>query len=1079
MSDTPRKTFTDVYDSAVLSSFSDKELSFIDKVQSANEVINPNVIGDFKFTTPVYDSNGNITDFSVSGLPGVDSNGKPTEETTNWLIEKIDDFTLTNPRATSIKLPNGNEISMSEATTIIRARHGMASAEKVGPSGSPANYFSWGSRTSPTNFSSSKFREYTKSQIVARKCTVEINRMTDEFEELKKRGVLISTMEETLITTPSGNKQSVGVNEVYVYAPGQPNSGKTYDFSTPLMKILENEGVSPGTPEATLVGKEVDHLVSGFKTRTADGGTRVDSNGNVTGGPTSDAARTIIPVVDESTGDVKKDKDGNIVYTVTNWVGSTKKGASGIVFSGIIAHQFHHAISHLPIIGRPLGAFADFLSHAEHWIVGNEPLGGNRLPIGNKLIWLKMAYGLLQVAKGTADAYNNPLTPAVIHAMIHFLTKRLEGAGARAAFGFGWGNLLEIIWIGGEFTWTFAIKPSIDAEAERRERNERNNRLWQEALSLNCFPPRYVESGGTACIRCESTVKWDPILQKKIPYVSYDPKNSGILLPIGVERDKKTGEIIYEKDPTDPSGLRKIPKYIYPKREIPQVSNPDGKVKQDAQRIIDSNRPGIIREGGRTIFVVPNQRDATSVQILKGPCFDKDTPISTPIGFKKIHELKVGDEVLSFDEKNNIETDIVSEIFVHENSELFSYSLSNGKTIYATENHPVLVNGKEFKPISEVSVNDYLTDENGENVFINSSVYDRTDFSYNIEVQKNHTYIANGILVHNKNVVTFDVPNEALNDGQGTSTYVGVIPTHTAGDEDEYNSYINAAYKNSITAESTKNLMIVSANANNVQHSSMNAGPLYGAINGSIGQSDNSATAALDELRKIKERDRILSEKDAYWLSLMYESGIIQSDGTGAKGGGTAPPIPPDDQGEQPTSTIPTDRPFTIDLGTDILYFVGGWAVIIPKYPKPSKQYSPDGITACFPEWVEVKCLEGQTMIKNVKIGDIVYTYNDEGNLELSTVTDVKFHNDKTYYVNRYTLDNETSVDMTPNHVVLTEKMVYKRASDLIVGEKLVSSSGKIVTVISIEHLGNYFVYNLTVDKNENYIVNDIVVSDR
>ena len=302
-----------------------------------------------------------------------------------------------------------------------------------------------------------------------------------------------------------------------------------------------------------------------------------------------------------------------------------------------------------------------------------------------------------------------------------------------------------------------------------------------------------------------------------------------------------------------------------------------------------------------------------------------------------------------------------------------------------------------------------------------------------------------------------------------------MIPSHSTTEEAEHNFYINSTYKDSLDANATKNLMIVRANANSSEDSSLNAGPIYGATDVSV-EPNSNVTRELDAIR---EKDRILSQKDAAWLKQMYESGIITNEGTGAKGGGTLPPgagidTPPTQNPEGVPNT-----PFTIDLGPIIIYFSGTWANIVTKSDKPSKQYGPDGITACFPSWSRVMVPNGETEISNLKNGDEVYTYSIDGNLEKSKIISTERHEEKNYTVKRYQLNNGKVLDVTDNHVVLTSSGVYKKLSDLSENDYLVYFDGSSVRIESVELLGEYPVYNIKVDKNESYIVNGIVVHDR
>lgn len=129
-------------------------------------------------------------------------------------------------------------------------------------------------------------------------------------------------------------------------------------------------------------------------------------------------------------------------------------------------------------------------------------------------------------------------------------------------------------------------------------------------------------------------------------------------------------------------------------------------------------------------------------------CFLAGTPILMADGTTKpIEKLKVGDGVLAFDEKTGqLKPDSVSEFFRHKADK---YLIVN-KKLKVTENHPVYSEGK-WVEIGKLKVGDKLINFRGESLVINSikEVRRKVD-TYNLEVNPYHTYIAGGIVVHNK-----------------------------------------------------------------------------------------------------------------------------------------------------------------------------------------------------------------------------------------------------------------------------------------------------------------------------------------
>jgi len=129
-------------------------------------------------------------------------------------------------------------------------------------------------------------------------------------------------------------------------------------------------------------------------------------------------------------------------------------------------------------------------------------------------------------------------------------------------------------------------------------------------------------------------------------------------------------------------------------------------------------------------------------------CFLANTPILLADGsFRPIEKLKVGDWVLAFDEKTKtLKKDKVKEFFEHETEE---YLIVNGH-LRVTANHPVYSEGK-WTEIGKLKVGDALLDHKGNPYPITSIQKVKEHVKvYNLEVNPYHTYIAGGVVVHNK-----------------------------------------------------------------------------------------------------------------------------------------------------------------------------------------------------------------------------------------------------------------------------------------------------------------------------------------
>lgn len=132
-------------------------------------------------------------------------------------------------------------------------------------------------------------------------------------------------------------------------------------------------------------------------------------------------------------------------------------------------------------------------------------------------------------------------------------------------------------------------------------------------------------------------------------------------------------------------------------------------------------------------------------------CFPSGTKISTPNGAVDISKLSIGDEVSSYNLKEKvIETKKIMRIVPkHLSSNIITMHLSNGETIKCTKNHPFSVNGNWIKAKNLEGKSILLTSPKTETVRVVSveKVADEVEV-YNIIVEENFNFIAEGALVH-------------------------------------------------------------------------------------------------------------------------------------------------------------------------------------------------------------------------------------------------------------------------------------------------------------------------------------------
>ena len=135
-----------------------------------------------------------------------------------------------------------------------------------------------------------------------------------------------------------------------------------------------------------------------------------------------------------------------------------------------------------------------------------------------------------------------------------------------------------------------------------------------------------------------------------------------------------------------------------------------------------------------------------------GGCFTGDTLVSIPGGQVRIDELKEGDEVISFDDKGNTHVAKVLKVHVHENEQVYRYGFWGEKYVDATPNHWVLNQYNAFVAIGIIGFNDCLVDVMGHLRPMTSREELGTATVYNLTVERQHTFIANNIRVHNAGI---------------------------------------------------------------------------------------------------------------------------------------------------------------------------------------------------------------------------------------------------------------------------------------------------------------------------------------
>jgi prepilin-type N-terminal cleavage/methylation domain-containing protein len=137
-----------------------------------------------------------------------------------------------------------------------------------------------------------------------------------------------------------------------------------------------------------------------------------------------------------------------------------------------------------------------------------------------------------------------------------------------------------------------------------------------------------------------------------------------------------------------------------------------------------------------------------------GACFPAGTMIRTPMGDRRIEQLKPDDEVIGIvDETNAVPVKIRK--FLTKRSQILVIETEKG-SLRTTRDHPLWMGEDIFVQAGELKPGDRVMmwqDDVAQPVTVFSTRYeDGDDMVFNIEVEEPHTFIADGFVVHNKAV---------------------------------------------------------------------------------------------------------------------------------------------------------------------------------------------------------------------------------------------------------------------------------------------------------------------------------------
>ena len=140
--------------------------------------------------------------------------------------------------------------------------------------------------------------------------------------------------------------------------------------------------------------------------------------------------------------------------------------------------------------------------------------------------------------------------------------------------------------------------------------------------------------------------------------------------------------------------------------------------------------------------------------LVHNRCFVAGTKIALLDGsFKEIQEVKIGDEVLSFNEELGInEAGVVGDLKQHEVEEVIRITLDNEIIILTTHEHPFYTVDKGWIKAKDLEPLDVCKKLDGSDALVSTvEVLKESHTVFNLlNVSENHNFYANEILVHNK-----------------------------------------------------------------------------------------------------------------------------------------------------------------------------------------------------------------------------------------------------------------------------------------------------------------------------------------
>ena len=167
-------------------------------------------------------------------------------------------------------------------------------------------------------------------------------------------------------------------------------------------------------------------------------------------------------------------------------------------------------------------------------------------------------------------------------------------------------------------------------------------------------------------------------------------------------------------------------------------------------------------------YIIAGTTPINSFVTHNSPCFVAGTKVNLADGsIKNIEDVKSGDIVVTFDLKSeSLKNNIVNSVFSKTVNNIVEYKFSNGENLKCTFDHPIYVESKGWasfdnelsnksysleKNVNKIEINDTVKLFNGISTIVDILVHNEETKVYNLQdIEGNHNYFANNILVHNR-----------------------------------------------------------------------------------------------------------------------------------------------------------------------------------------------------------------------------------------------------------------------------------------------------------------------------------------